>query len=405
MPAKQDLPEYPLLRPIEAFPIEHNGERHVMLRDPFRICEHPLVVNEPTVYILSMFDGAHTIVDIQTEILKRAQEMIPREIIEGLVRQLEEVNMLDSPGFRARFEAMKTEYEAETERRPTHAGLSYEADPAALKSELNELFAAAPAAAPEAPVRGIAAPHIDVRIGGPLFAAAFNYLRDCDAELYVILGTGHAPGMNPVTVFQKDFITPIGTLPVDRDAVAFLEQQLGPGIFEDQFVHRFEHSVEFQTLFLRHILGPDNPARILPILCSSFHELLESKEPPGEHARIGPLIRALVDLSKQKRTCFIAGIDLAHVGLRFGDPEPPSQATLDTIRRRDMELIGILEKMDTDAFMRHFREDKDARRVCGFSPLSVFIHAAGAARGRLAGYDQSVEEDGAVVSFTSMVFY
>ena len=55
--------------------------------------------------------------------------------------------------------------------------------------------------------------------------------------------------------------------------------------------------------------------------------------------------------------------------------------------------------------MAHFREDKDARRVCGFSPLTVFIHAAGATRGTLAGYDQSLEEGGAVVSFTSMVFY
>ena len=47
----------PRLRPVEAFPIEHEGERMILVQDPAGLAEGPLVVSMGGFFILTLFDG------------------------------------------------------------------------------------------------------------------------------------------------------------------------------------------------------------------------------------------------------------------------------------------------------------------------------------------------------------
>ena len=42
----------------------------------------------------------------------------------------------------------------------------------------------------------------------------------------------------------------------------------GEAMVLEDYCHAVEHSIEFQVVFLQHVLGPD--VRILPVLCGPF---------------------------------------------------------------------------------------------------------------------------------------
>ena len=118
---------------------------------------------------------------------------------------------------------------------------------------------------------------------------------------------------------------------------------------------------------------------------------------------------------KQVRQCIsklgnkavvIAGADLAHVGLKFGDEESVDEATLNWIKRRDMLSIKYSENLDAEGFYRSVEEEKDKRKICGLSPIYALLNTVNAKAGRMLDYGQALEPDtGSVVSYTSIAFY
>jgi AmmeMemoRadiSam system protein B len=100
---------------------------------------------------------------------------------------------------------------------------------------------------------------------------------------------------------------------------------------------------------------------------------------------------------------FIAGADLAHVGPRFGDPQPVSQTELATIDREDRAMLQAVEAGDADGFFESVRRDGDRRRICGLSPIYTLLRVRAGAKGRLRQYGQWPDPQG-VVSFASVVF-
>jgi AmmeMemoRadiSam system protein B len=399
-------PGFPRLRPVEASPVTIEGQPHYALHDPSNVCEQTLYVTDFTVTVLSLFDGAHDIPGMYREIQERFGAPVPPGAIENLARQLDEAYLLDTPRFRAHLNALRRDYAALPEREPAFAGRAYEADPAALQRQLDAFYEKlqSPDIPANAPPLGIVAPHIDISAGGPVFAAAFDAIRRHPADLYIILGTAHALSSRTFCLAPKDFATPLGAMPLHQDAAQELIAQFGPALRDDEFTHRGEHSIEFQCVFLRHALGPDHPARILPLYVSSMYELLGRGVPFHEDPEVQSLAAALRAMASRQRTTFIAGVDFAHVGLRFGDPEAPDQAMQDLVRRRDLELADILAQRDQGAFFAHFREDMDARHVCGMSALALFLSCVDADRAALAGYDQIVDGTGSLVSYAGMVF-
>lgn len=404
----------PALRPIEAFPLEHGGERLLALRDPAGYAPAVALLPMALLEIVSLLDGEHSIVDIQAAVMRRRGELVPRERIEALIEGLDSHGFLDTPRFAERRAGVDRAF-LESPRRPaSHAGGAYPAEAEALRAAIDGFFTTpagpgplAPAGGvPGPPLAGLVAPHIDFHRGGPAYAWGYRDLAErADADLFVIFGTCHAAMEHPFALTRKDYETPLGPALVDRDLVDVVAARAGQDCFGSELAHRAEHSIEFQAVFLRALLGERRDFTIVPVLASFAHEALAAQRRPEDDPRVGRFLDGVVEAvaASGRRAVVIAGADLAHVGPRFGDPEPVSAADLARIGREDRAMLEAVEAGDAGAFFDAVAADGDRRRICGLSPIYALLRTVDARPGVLRRYEQWPDPQG-VVTFASVVF-
>ena len=401
----------PRLRGIEAFPVEQDGERYLALRDPAGYTAAVLMLPLGLLEVLALFDGEHEVGQIQAALGRDHGAPVPREHIEKLIAALDEHGFLESPAFAARRQAIDGAFLAAASRAASHAGRAYPDDPARLRATMDAFFA--PPAGPGAlqPFRGggvnaLVTPHIDFQRGGSAYAWAYRELAERgEADCFVIFGTCHVGMAHPFALTGKDYDTPLGPARVDREFVQALAARARQDCFGSELAHRNEHSIEFQTVFLQYLYGGRREITIVPVLTSFVHEALARGVHPEDDARVPAFLDALGNTiaASRRRVTFIAGADLAHVGPRFGDPEPVSPAGLAAIDREDRQMLAAVEAGDAAAFFESARRDGDRRRICGLSPIYTLLRALGGARGTLRRYGQWPDPRG-VVSFASVVF-
>jgi len=396
---------------IEAVPVDHEGEPYVALRDPAGYTPSVLMLAPALIEVVSLFDGEHSIVDVQGELMRRHGELVTREHLDKLVAALDEHGFLESAAFAARRASIDDAFLSAPSRPATHAGGAYAAEPEALRAAMDGFFTSPDGPGPIGPghggpaVRGLVAPHIDFHRGGPAYAWAYRELAERgDADLFVIFGTCHAGMADPFALTRKDYDTPLGAARVDREVVEALAARAGQDCFGSELAHRNEHSIEFQAVFLSYLYAGRRDIRIVPVLTSFAHEALARGQRPDDDPRVGRFLDALADLAGSgRRVAFIAGADLAHVGPRFGDPQPVSQIELATIDREDREMLRAVESGDAEGFFESVRRDGDRRRICGLSPIYTLLRVRAGAKGLLRQYGQWPDPQG-VVSFASVVF-
>ena len=403
------MSDAPRLRPVEAFPVEDKGQRYVALRDPAGYVSEVIMLPVDLVEILALFDGAHSIARIQAELRRRHGENVPRENIEQLIAELDEHGFLESPAFARRRAAVDEAYLTAPRRPASHAGGAYPDDPTELRGRMDGFFTS-----PQGPgavgafqgggLGGLIAPHIDFHRGGPAYAWAYRELAERgDADLFVIFGTCHAGMADPFALTRKDYDTPFGPARVDHDVVEALGARARQDCFGSELAHRNEHSIEFQAVFLQYLYGGRREIRIVPVLTSFAHEALARGLLADDDPRVGRFLEALGAVTSGRRVAFIAGADLAHMGPRFGDPQPVSQTELGTIDREDREMLRAVEAGDAEGFFESVRRDGDRRRICGLSPIYTLLRMRAGAKGRLTQYGQWPDPQG-MVSFASVVF-
>jgi AmmeMemoRadiSam system protein B len=404
-------PAGPRLRPVEAFPVEQDGERYLALRDPAGYTESVVMLPVDLVEILALFDGEHEITDIQADVMRRRGELVTREQLEALAASLDEHGFLDSPAFAARRAAIDRQF-LDAPRRPAgHAGGAYDADPGRLRATMDAFFTAAegPGAAGEfrgGGVSGLIAPHIDFHRGGPAYAWAYRDLAERgEADLFVIFGTCHAGMAHPFALTRKDYDTPLGPARVDGEFVDALARRARQDCFGAELAHRTEHSIEFQAVFLQYLYGGRREITIVPVLTSFVHEALARGRHPEDDPRVRAFLESLGETAaaSRRRVAFIAGADLAHMGPRFGDPSPVSPAEMAVIEREDRQLLAAVEAGDAEGFFESVRRDNDRRRTCGLSPIYTLLRSLGGGKGALRRYGQWPDPQG-LVSFASVVF-
>ncbi|HXG31470.1 MAG TPA: AmmeMemoRadiSam system protein B [Thermodesulfobacteriota bacterium] len=406
--------DYPKLRYIEAFPIETKGERLICLRDPQNLSGKVLFVSSEALFIISLFDGRHSILDIQEAFMRRFGTLVFRDEIQRLINQLDEALMLDSENYRDFKKRFEEEFKNSTVRESSHAGLSYPSDPNELKGWIDGFFKRAeetnPSNIDKGRITGIISPHIDFRRGGRSYAIAYRELvGSCDSDLFIIFGTSHyADVENPFILTRKSFITPFGEAETDTGIVEELVRSCNWDPFEGEIFHRQEHSIEFQVVFLQYLFGGRKGFRIVPILCNSFFRMIQNGDSPKEYDGVSTFLGKVREIVSGLggRVFIVAGADLAHVGLKFGDPEPVKESTLRWIRERDLVSLSFTEQVNAEGFFRSIAEERDKRKVCGLSPIYALLDTVRAERGSVLDYDQALEPDtGSVVSFASVGFY
>ncbi len=177
---------------------------------------------------------------------------------------------------------------------------------------------------------------------------------------------------------------------------------------EDEYLHKGEHSLEFQAVFLRHALGRRAAgARIVPILCGLGDAQAARRDPsfdPEAESFLSALA-ALVD-RRRGRVLVIAGADLAHVGPRFGDARPLDDRGREALAARDGESIDLALGRDARAFFHHVAADLPTRRVCGLGPIYTMLRVLPRGRGEALHYAQHVDPDeGSIVSHAFLGFF
>jgi hypothetical protein len=136
--------------------------------------------------------------------------------------------------------------------------------------------------------------------------------------------------------------------------------------------------------------------------------MILTKTPPVQVPRVDAFLTALKETvtQSQKKICFVAGVDFAHVGQKFGDNGPLTQEFLDWVESEDRLLIQALERVDPANFFAQIAKDGDRRRICGFAPMYTFLHLVDAKEGKLLRYDRSLDPTTqSSVSFASLAFY
>ena len=94
--------------------------------------------------------------------------------------------------------------------------------------------------------------------------------------------------------------------------------------------------------------------------------------------------------------CVIGGVDLAHVGPRFGDTQPNTPAFLERVAAEDRRMLAAVTASEPTAFFASVAADGDSRRICGLSPIYAFLLALPGSRGELLRYTQWPDPQGAV---------
>lgn len=392
-----------------------SGQSLICLQDPQNISDKALFLPPSLYFIVSLFDGRHSLLDIQAEYMRRFGALLFTEKIEEIIHQLDEALFLEGEKFEEALRQKEETFKKASVREAAFAGKSYEREPERLKVQLSNYFTGpqGPGLLPEkeekTELKGVIAPHIDFQRGGFCYAFAHyeirkNRLPDC----FVLFGTAHTLMKHPFTLTRKRFLTPLGSLEVDQELVDAIQSRYPEDLFANEGIHRSEHSIEFQCVFLRYLFPEPTPVRIVPILSGSFHEAIEKGTSPMEMSPIRQFLEAMKEsvASLKRDVCYIASADLAHVGPQFGDPEGISDYHLRILEGEDREMLTHAEKMDGEGFFSSISRERDRKRICGLPAIYAMLKIMDATEGRVLKYGQAfTPETKSVVTFASLAFY
>ncbi|MEK6592832.1 MAG: AmmeMemoRadiSam system protein B [Pseudomonadota bacterium] len=158
------------------------------------------------------------------------------------------------------------------------AGMFYPGDRQALAQTLDAMLAAcARQPAPQPAPKAIIVPHAGYIYSGPVAASAYALLGAARSSIrrVVLLGPAHRVAVRGLALpAAGKFATPLGTIDVDRDAVAMLRKL--PQITVSDEAHALEHSLEVHLPFLQTVLekftlvplavGHADPAAVAAVL-------------------------------------------------------------------------------------------------------------------------------------------
>lgn len=408
--------ERPRLRPLAHQRLVHRGQPHVRFHDPHGFASAELLVPfDLFQFVIRHFDGHSTPSEIQARVLRETGQLITAERLAQIIAELDRSMILDGPTFQAAHE----EFRVQGVRRAAFAGLTYPVSERALRAQLGRYFthergAGWPArrrraaSSPGRRLRGVLSPHIDFHRGGPTYTWAYrSILEASDADVFVILGVAHQACRQRFVLTYKDFETPLGLTRTDRDYVGRIASLAGSRYFEDELVHRGEHSIEFQVVFLQYILGQVREFSIVPILVGGFHDLALRGLDPIDDPEVGAFVAALkqAEAVSGRKVLYIGGIDLGHVGSEFGDPGLLEQPVLDDLRTFDAAILGHATAGNAASWFETISQEENRWRICGLAATYTMLQAMGPAHGTLLRYDQAVDpERTCCVSFASVAF-
>jgi AmmeMemoRadiSam system protein B len=300
-----------------------------------------------------------------------------------MVRELDKLFLLQTDRYHEKKQQLKQAFLELNDRPPSHVG-AYPENELELKRMLDNILTSGaddlPAIAGR--VRALVAPHIDLNVGHNTYGKAYSALKTLKPKRLIILGTGHAIDEGLFSLTTKDYQTPLGSLPTDKDAVMMLKCTGNGVVADDDFAHRNEHAIEFQMLFLRQLFPAD--VAVVPVLCGSFNSHLAKVGRPADIPEVARFLNCLAELIDEE-TLLIAGVDLSHVGPKFGHLHPAAYYEQE-FSGHDHALLAALCSGSAQAFWSEGKRVEDRYHVCGFSALSCLLELLPGITGQVLDY-------------------
>ena len=389
-----------------------------MLRDPADPNVSPIVLSEGAADVLALLDGQRTLPQVTSALLLRGGSITESQL-RSFLTQLDEAGFLEGPRAEYRFEQRRAKFLAQPVRPAIHAGGAYPDGP----EDLSRMLAAAylhsdgPKSAPArlagdaTPLRAAIAPHVDLHRGAPTYSWAYKALAEAQpAELYVVLGTCHTGVQGYFAATSKRTTHHLDRC---RRTQSSWTVSAATGV-------AISSPASSRTLgSTRSNSRPSTCAR-LAWPAKAPRRWCQSCAIRPQHGARGQVAARRADrqpfprhvqqtLAEDRywRITIVTAVDLAHIGQRFGDAwlvDLPRQAMVGTA---DREMLDFVLAPDADAYYAQVMRDRDARRICGFTPIYVLtaLMQAEQRRGELLRYTQWVDSDkSSSVTFASAIF-
>jgi AmmeMemoRadiSam system protein B len=394
-------------RDLEFIPFEYQGRQLILVRDHLGLVPEGKAIDFDLYPLITLLYGATTIRDIQMALMReRGGVLVGSDDVKGLLAHLDESYLLDSDRFRKARDRIVREFAANEVRPCSHSGRAYPDNPRELRSKLDEIMAISPSyPGPEGKVVALVSPHIDITVGSRGYASAYQCLKNSSPARVVVLGVGHQGFQGLFALTDKEFSTPLGNVKAEKASLEKLRDAGKEVIAPDDFAHKAEHSIEFQVIFLQHILNRA-PFKIIPILCGSLPASLSEYKRAVYLDKAGPFLEAIREIVRDPsvETLVVAGVDFSHIGPKFGHDTPASHLESRS-RAHDKSLLHCLVSMDADGFWDESRKVKDQYNVCGFAALACLLEVLPTSKGELLHYEIWHEEaTRSAVSFAAVVF-
>jgi AmmeMemoRadiSam system protein B len=246
-----------------------------------------------------------------------------------------------------------------TDLRPSPiAGQWYEGNPKTLARKVDEYLNVAQLPALDGEVVAVIAPHAGHIYSGAVAGYAFAALRDASSrlgtspDLVAVISPMHQPYYESlITTSHTAYSTPLGNIPVDRDALkelnAALQADLGVGL--TSVPRDREHSLEIELPFLQRVFQSE--WKLLPVM-------VRGQEPRLSQA----LGHALANVLRGKKFALVASTDLSH----FYDQN--------TANALDSEMLRRFESFEPDSIFDAERTGKGF--ACGHAAVAAVLWAA-----------------------------
>jgi len=381
----------------------------LVIRDPFQYSDATLIVPPGLISCLEFLDGEHSSLDLREFLVRATGELEVGEIEQHLLDTLSSAGFLEDDAFLERKEDVERAFAEAPVREPAHAGSGYPDE----KSELIRTFDKylsrdRQEADRHEKLLAIAAPHVSPFGGVDAYRAAYSALSPSDAgRTFVILGTSHYGAPDRLGLTRKPFVTPYGETVPDTALIDEILAQSGGAAAMEDYCHAIEHSIEFQVVFLQHLFGPK--IRIVPILCGSYAHSIYHGGAPEANDNVNRMLGALGEIAAREgdRLLWVLGIDMAHMGRRYGDPFSAiaERDEMAEVALRDRDRMERMEAGDARGFWDLIQRNRDDLKWCGSAPIYTLLKAVPQAQGRLLRYQQWNIDDQSVVSFAGMSFH
>ena len=355
--------------------IENNGTEYLFLSDPKGYVLENLIFPMEMLDFLRFLNGDTTLNDLEEALkLGAGVDQIDLSPFTNLIEHLDNLGYLETP----HFQALKTDWDNynNSQVRPSIcAGSSYPDNPIELKNMLKSMQDKVSEKLENTQAKSIIVPHIDFRVGAgaaSCYTLGYESICDTDADVYIIFGTSHHVSSADFMFTRKNYSTPLGICETDHELLSELEKEFkntNSKLIYDEKAHRFEHSIEFQIVWLQYMF-PNKNFKVLPILCGSLGNFMSGNKLPIEDnkfkSEIDSIIKSISNLNR--KPVFIAGADFAHIGRKFED-DYDAEPMLPNLAIQDDILLKHLENCDSASFFRSISNCQDKNKICGLSPI------------------------------------